>query len=264
MDNLCLGCKGLFTTLDGFSNHHRHRPSCRVRHYEEMEKMRVILQSQPSHANGRQEVGEEREIVEDFEHMEHEGELREDMEGEIREEGEVGEIDEVREEGEVHEDDEIREEGEVGGEEEVREILEVDDDTALWSMIYKWKARGKGGDRELSELFSFLFSGSVNLDGMKIRSLGALKKFHRQKVKERGVENWTSVDFESPIPGAGLITFHYRDGVLAVRQLFAEPKLEGLFDLHYKRLPEDTSQPRIRNSPANSDWWKDTQVSIHS
>ena len=253
MDNLCLGCKGLFGTLDGFSNHHRHQPSCRVRHYQEMGRLRRQLQGafqvEAPHEEGNQEVGQEREMVEGVEHRE---------QGEVIEDGE----EEMREEGEVAEDEEMREEEEVGGDEEIREEGEVDDDTALWSMIYKWKARGKGGDRELGELFTFLFSGKVNLDEMKIRSLGALKKFHRQKVKERGVENWTTAEFESPIPGAGLITFHYKDGVQAVRQLFAEPKLEGLLELQYKRLPEDPSLPRIRSSPANSDWWKDAQVSI--
>ena len=48
----------------------------------------------------------------------------------------------------------------------------VDDDTTMWFMIYKWKARGKGGDRELGELFAFLFIREVDLDRMKIQSSG--------------------------------------------------------------------------------------------
>ena len=58
--------------------------------------------------------------------------------GIVGEEEEMGEEGEEREEGEVREDRDVREEGDE------REEGVVDDDTAMWSMLYTWKARVKG------------------------------------------------------------------------------------------------------------------------
>ena len=154
-----------------------------------------------------------------------------------------------------------------GGDEEVAEdqvqqdAEDIDDDTWFASMALKWKMRGKCGDRELKELLQFLNRPQLNLSAMKIKSLGDIKNFHQSMMMDRLPHGWTTAEFRSPVSNQELIEFHFRSGLEAVKQLFADPSLGPYLELKYKRMPEDEAQPRMRSTPTNSDWWEEAQVS---
>ena len=153
---------------------------------------------------------------------------------------------------------------EMANDERQEEVDAIDDDTWLASMTLKWKLRGKCGDRELKELFQFLNRPRLNLCAMRIKSLTHLKKFHQNMLMDRLPHGWTTAEFQSPICNQGLIEFHFRCGLEAVTQLFGDASLGPYLELKYKRMPEDETQPRIRSTPTNSDWWEEAQVSITS